>query len=252
MSKVLHPVRRSILAVFASAAFFAGALPASAASLSLGLGISIDGQQVGYVGGAGLGCVDVPDTPTANCTGSNAQVGDLRLDSWSVFVDSDPVISGIVAVTNTSAVTQQYTLTFTLPIAPAIPGSSLIGGSIQGGVTDGNGDGATLSTPTGSAFYTARIDGADVQSLYLDPQSFFAGGFLSTNVPGLAFGTPIPSQLGPAALSTIGIRLDFLLTAGDSASFTSNFVVTPVPVPAAAWLFGGALGALGWLRRRAA
>jgi hypothetical protein len=26
--------------------------------------------------------------------------------------------------------------------------------------------------------------------------------------------------------------------------------VQVVPVPAAAWLFGGALGALGWLRRR--
>ncbi len=133
----------------------------------------------------------------------------------------------------------------------APPGSSLIGGSIQGGATDNNGNGVTLSTPAGAAFYTARIDNADVQSLYLDPQSYSAGSFLSVSVPSLAFGTPIPSQAGPAALTNIGIRLDFLLTPGDSASFTSNFVVQPVPVPAAAWLFGGALGLLAWMRRRA-
>lgn len=226
------------------------ALPVSAASL--GLDVSINGEAVGYVGSNALGCVAVPDTPTANCSGSGASVGTLGLDSWNVFVDSDPVINGIVAVTNLSAVTQQFTLVFTLPIAPAIPGGTVIGGSIQGGATDNNGNGVTLSTPTGAAFYTARIDGADVQSMYLDPQSFSAGSFLSVNVPSLAFGTPIPSQPGPAALVNIGIRLDFLLTAGDSASFTSNFVVLPavVPVPAAVWLFGSALGLLGWTRRR--
>jgi len=237
--------------LLAATALVLGALPATAAPL--GLAVSIDGVQQTYIGAAGLGCVDVAGTPTANCTGGGATVGTLQLDSWNVFVDTDPVISGIVAVTNMGAVTQQFTLLFTLPIAPAIPGGTVIGGSIQGGATDNNGNGVTLSTPGGSAFYTARIDNADVQSLYLDPQSFSAGNFLSVNVPNLAFGTPIPSQAGPAALVNIGIRLDFLLTPGDSASFTSNFVVQPavVPVPAAAWLFGGALGLMGWLRRRA-
>jgi len=243
---------RSIVFFAVAAAATVFGLPASAATTGLGLQVHINGEAAGYVGAGTLGCVDVPGTPTANCVGSNAAVGTLHLDSWNVFVDSDPVISGIVAVTNTGAVTQQFTLLFTLPIAPAIPGGTVIGGSIQGGATDNNGNGVTLSTPTGAAFYTARIDGADVQSLYLDPQSFSAGGFLSVNVPSVAFGTPIPSQPGPAALANIGIRLDFLLTPGDSASFTSNFVVQPavVPVPAAAWLLGSALGLLGWMRRR--
>jgi len=67
--------------------------------------------------------------------------------------------------------------------------------------------------------------------LYTDPNSWSAGAFLSANVPSASFGTPTPNQAGPAALTSIGIRLDFLLTGNDSASITSNFVVLPVPVP---------------------
>jgi hypothetical protein len=38
----------------------------------------------------------------------------------------------------------------------------------------------------------------------------------------------------------------------DAYSFTGRFEITEVvPVPAAVWLFGSAIGALGYLRRRA-
>ncbi|MEO7386964.1 MAG: hypothetical protein ABIX37_08525 [Gammaproteobacteria bacterium] len=241
--------KRAGYSLLLAAALSLSALQASASSL--GLEVLINGTQAGAYTSEQLGCGSADIT---TCVGAGALVGGssgLSLDSWNLYVDSDPVISGIVAVTNMSAVTQQFTLIFTLPIAPAIPGGTVIGGSIQGGATDNNGNGVTLSAPTGAAFYAARIDGADVQTLYNAPQSFSAGNFLSVNVPTLSFGTPIPSQIGPAALSNIGIRLDFLLTAGDSASFTSNFVVQPIPVPAAGLLFGGALGLLGWARRRA-
>jgi hypothetical protein len=36
----------------------------------------------------------------------------------------------------------------------------------------------------------------------------------------------------------------------DSLSF--NVTVAPIPIPAAVWLFGSALGLFGWMRRRAA
>ena len=246
--------RQNGLPVLAMAALLLGGSPASAASL--GLGVYVDGQWVGYYGSSVLGCNDIPGTPTAVCAGTGpVEIGGsdgMAIDSWNVFVDSDPIINGIIAVTNIGAITQQFTLIFTLPIAPAIPGGTVIGGSIQGGATDNNGNGVTLSTAgPGTAFYTARIDGADVQSLYPDAQAFStAAPFGSINVPALSFGAPIPSQLGPAALVNIGIRLDFLLTPGDSASFTSNFVVQPVPLPPAMVLFGGALGLLGWFRRK--
>jgi hypothetical protein len=249
---VLPVIHRTALSFATFAALSLTSLAANAVSVELQ--VLLNGEQAGVYNAGNLGCQDVAGTPTANCVSTGAVVvggsEGLSLDSWNLFLDEDPVVSATVAVTNLSLSTQQYTLLFTLPIL-AIPGSTVIGGSIQGGATDNNGNGVTLSAPTASSLYTALIDAVAVQSLYVAPQSFSAGSFLSLNVPNLAFGTPIPSLAGPAALSTIAIRLDFLLTPGDSATFTGNFVVQPVPVPAAAWLLGSALGLFGVLRRKA-
>lgn len=236
-------------------------VPFSVGAVSVLLEVMIDGQSAGSFDETDLRCMGNGATPPAqlehaNCAGQGAQGIELggpngfTLDSWNLFLDEDPVISAVTAFTNLSSSTQQITLVFTMPIAPAILGGTLIGGSIQGGATDNTGNGVTLSA-AGLALYTAIIDGNDEESLYSGTHSWTAGSFLSVNVPAASFGTPIPNQPAPAALSSIGIRLDFSLTGNDSASITSNFVVMPaVPVPAAAWLFGSALGMLVWVRRR--
>ena len=240
-------MRRSICALAGLALGFGFTLPGTASAIPVELTVYQNGEQQGYYTEQDLGC-SAGDV-TTRCQGSSFTVGDLRLDSWNIFFDNDPVVNGLVAVTNLNAVTQQFTLIFTLPVAPIGP-STLIGGSVQGGMTDNTGDDATVSTPAGSAFYTARIDNVGVQQLYIDPQSFSAGGpFLSGNIPNAAVGTPIPSQAGPAVASNIGIQLDFLLTPGDSASFTSVFVVV-VPEPATAALFGVGLLGIALLGRR--
>jgi hypothetical protein len=173
--------------------------------------------------------------------------GDLTLNNWNMSLDVDPTVAGIIAATNNNVcVEQHFSLLFTLPVASLGP-DTLSGGSLQGGVTDNTGDGATLRTDAGSAFYQALIDGvsAPARTLYADPSSVGAGSFLSNNVPNATFGTPIPSLASPVVATSIGIRLDFWLTPGDSASFTSKFVVIPAPEPGT-----GALLALGLRRRR--
>lgn len=223
-------------------------LATSASATPVELKLFVNGTQMGYYDSVALNCS--ADKPS-RCTGGGIVAGDLQLDSWDLTLNPDPVVSGTVAVTNNNLlVSQQFTLLFILPTGPILP-STLIGGSVQGGMTDNTNDDATVSTAAGSSFYSALIDLGTVQTLYNDPQAFSAGGpFLSGNIPNVAFGTPIPSQPGPAVAANIGIKLDFILTPGDSASFTSNFVVVPVPEPATAALFGLGLAGLAMAGRR--
>ena len=59
-------------------------------------------------------------------------------------------------------------------------------------------------------------------------------------------------DVGPEGLSffTAG-GLGWLAVANEVSGTTSLYSVQPVPVPAAAWLFGSAIAALGWRRRKA-
>jgi len=145
----------------------------------------------------------------------------LQLTDWSITVDSDPLVTNNFAITNTSSSTQTFTIGTTISVLPAIP-NGLMRGSIGLSVTDNNNDGATLST-SGQSIYTAFIDGTGARTLWDSPTSFspsFNGSTISDNIN---FGFPT-RELAPESIdSTIGITITFSLTAGDSASFTSNF-----------------------------
>jgi hypothetical protein len=169
--------------------------------------------------------------------------------TWDMAVNTDPVVTSNITVLNNTANIQTYTFIVTLPISAITP-STLIGGSVSGSVTDSNGGGATLGTAVGSALYTAKIDGAAVATLYPDPSGVSAGSFLSAPLAGAAFGTPIPSAAGPAALTDIAIQIKFTLTPGDQAGFTSVFVVEPVPEPTTLGLVSLGLAGLALIGRR--
>lgn len=226
---------------------------APAQAIPFTLDVFADGVHIGSADESRLGCVNNPDGVSASCFVQDLPYGVeyplVNIDEISLEIDSDPVVTGTTVITNTFSTTQHITLLFTLPVT-AIPGATLTGGSFRGTVTDRDGDGATLATfGPGTSFYTAMIDGADWQSLYAHNQSVGAGQFLSSNVPSTNFGSPIPSLPGPPALTTIGIRLDFTLTPFDSASFTSNHVVIPVPEPQTAGLLLIGLALLAQRRR---
>jgi hypothetical protein len=173
--------------------------------------------------------------------------------SWGLLANPDPFIVGNLVVTNTSNTTQTFFLDVALPINSPLA-ATLIGGSITGTVTDLNGDGATVSSlPQGGPIYTALTDvdggfNGSVAGTLLAGASASTGAFQSATIGPDSFGSPIPSLPYGAVNTNIAIRLAFTLTAGDSASFTSLFVV--IPAPGAAVAMFGLLG-IGSRRRRA-
>jgi hypothetical protein len=180
-------------------------------------------------------------------TGTNYMVNDVtyypggdEFKCYNMSLDYDPFISASVDVVNNTAGVQNYTLIFTLPISPAVTPSSLMGGSTQGGITDANYDtnGILSTVGPGTALYYGQIDGVDVLSLLPHLTTInapYQGGSASTSA---GAGLPGPTIPGPGAATSIGIKHQFSLTPGDRATFTSFFVVVPVPEPSSLGLLG--------------
>ncbi len=171
--------------------------------------------------------------------------------TWDMTIDTDPFINGVFGVTNNTASTQTFILNVSIPIAPAVTPSSLIGGSVGGSIIDANFDcSATVANAGGAPLFDGLIDGASALSIIGSPYSFsapFAGG--TTNITATNVGLPGPTIPGPAALSTIGISHNFTLTPGDTVSLTSYFIVE-VPEPASLGLLACGLAMVGMKRRR--
>jgi hypothetical protein len=158
--------------------------------------------------------------------------------------NSDPFVLNNILVTNTTAVTQIYSVTVGLPTTFGAP--NLIKGTVTTGIIDGDATGvATISTVTGQPIYKGQIDFATVATLQNDPFSISVSGGNSASQTN-SFGLN-PNAV--AVLSNIGIQLTFQLTAGDTASILSRFDVV-VPEPTALALSGLAAAFLLGFRRR--
>ena len=169
--------------------------------------------------------------------------------TWHMMVDPDPFVQGTFSVSNDSSVTREYVVDFVLPISPAIPNASYIAGSVSGTITDSNGDGsATVASTGGGSIYNAFIDGAPIRTLLTGSSFGVSSAFGSTNFGPESFGYPIGSLTGPGASTSIALQFRFSLSAGDTASFSSIFVVNPIPAPGAMVLL--AIGGLCARRRR--
>jgi hypothetical protein len=150
--------------------------------------------------------------------------------------DPDPLIYHNILVNNPTGSDQTYDLTISLPTTFAAP--NVIRGSID---TSLIGPDATVSALLGSSVYTALIDGSGVRTLQDYPFS------LTTPQDAVSASESFgPEGNGTAVTSSIGIRLNFTLSPGDTATIISDFEVTPEPGTLV--LLG--LGALLAFRRR--
>jgi hypothetical protein len=244
------PTQRTISASLRKYAVWLTALPVLAASFAQAQSLDVKiwtGSTLS--GGWALPVINTGSGYVVNNVNYNPG-GAVSIFCHDMTVGFDPFISASVDVINNTASVQNYTLIFTLPIS-AITGGTRFGGSTQGGLSDANFDGiGTLSTVgAGSSLFSGQIDGVDVLSLFGNPKVIsvpFMGGSASDSTSAGLPGTTISGPLN--ALTTIGIKQTFSLTPGDRATFTSFFVVEPVPEPAALSLL--AIGGLMVLARR--
>lgn len=175
------------------------------------------------------------------------------LVEWDLQADPDPLVTGIITVTNLSPAAQTFTLSAVLPIGTPIIGGSLTGGSVSGTLVD-TGGGAELSSPPGGsppALYTALIDDVEFQTLLNAPVLITAPAFETVPFGPETFGGPVPSLPGPDVNSRISIEYNFRLSGGDAVSLTGTFVVVPEP-SAIMLLWLGGSGLLACARRRRA
>ena len=164
------------------------------------------------------------------------------------------------------------------PNNSVFPSGAIDGSQVFFGDTRGNGDAFAAQSLT-SSFYQSGIDYSLTVSVGNRAEgsipfangeiTLFAGADQNNVIATLDLSSiiaPSPGQLVDVTLlltasdiaaagavgESIGIRLGGALIPGSSAGQTKmdNVRLTAIPVPAAFWLFGSALGLLGWIRIR--
>jgi hypothetical protein len=184
-----------------------------------------------------------------NAAGDLGMMGRWMFEQFDVSFNPDPSISSSFQIVNTFGSPSNFSIKVEAPIAGLA--TTVRGGSAQGGLTDANGDGATLGILGTPAFYTALVDGAGAHTLYSDPNgSVIVGPSGSGNLfPLEDFGTPIPSLPGGAVNTKIGIEFNFSLTPSDRATGSGVFVVE-LPEPSTFLLLGFGLIGVAAFRRQ--
>jgi len=190
--------------------------------------------------------------------------------SGSTQFSSDPAISYAMSATNSTSSTQTYTMTFSLPLSPALSSGQLVdvASTISGSVSAPN----TTPVQIGLGLYPyiqqnyigavasgndAGVDllGASSTPLSITPADPVFGIYSAPFGP-YNSGTTYSTYTLSSSASQINVVTSFSLSPGDSASFDGAFIVSTgtsaVPEPSEELLRLAGLGALivAVLRRR--
>lgn len=162
---------------------------------------------------------------------------------WMLTANADPFIESTFTITNLTSSTQTFNVNFNLPVTPPFsPGFK--SGSLGINFIDTNNDGSASATLN---YWNGLIDGANALQLFTFSIPCSGVG-CSGNIAPVSTG-PVLHAAG--VNSTLDLNMSFDLTAGDTMTVSTRFEVSPVPVPAAAWLFGsGLLGLFGFSKRK--
>lgn len=129
--------------------------------------------------------------------------------------------------------------------------STLFAGGTQifDGTLNGGAGGPVFPTYANAGFH-ALIGGSTSSALNIGGGPIGSGLDSTNGIDAIAFDMVLEGGQTPQAGGTV--RFLVFSDTGTTAYMVEGTILgAPVPVPAAVWLFGSALGLLGWMRRRA-
>jgi len=184
---------------------------------------------------------EIEDSKYKLKTSMTYDTGDGLITIEEIEFDPDPTVFFSTIVENNTASPQTYTLYFDQP-AYLTSSSSTTYGSVTVSLLDIAGNGSSL-TDNGTSIYKAFIDGTQAGTL-MDPA-------YSLGTPPGTVDSGSEWFLGsyPAGVtSSIGIQIEFTLSAGDRATVQSRFDV--IPEPASMVLLVATSSAIIFVRRK--
>ncbi len=183
--------------------------------------------------------------------------------SWGRFnagtsFDPDPMLLLAGSAVNNGTSSLLYTFSFNAPMSPALTGPINSSASLGITLTDGAGDGASITRFGSDPYMLQSVDfygsGASFGQISKnvdvgDALQVFAGALSPTATQVFNKSGTLTCVIACTAMSA---RMSFVLSPGDAMSFSGRITqeLAPVPLPAAAWLLLSGLGALGTVARR--
>lgn len=166
------------------------------------------------------------------------------INSASAYYIADPVVNMTFSVAAGGSATN-FSISSALLSFPTInPAEGKATAATT--VTDGDGDGATLTGNLGGEAYRAHYNGfLGAGTTFASLADSISAGSHSSNSTNETFGF-----VGMGAVSDMSSQFNFLLTANDLASGTSHYVVQLVPEPTTFAVLAGAFGLAAARRRR--